>query len=726
MKRIIVLDDYQQVALSSANWGILAGRAEIVVSNERVADRDNLIRLLSGFHGVIVNRERTALTAEIIDALPGLEFIGTSGMRNSAIDVAAAVRRGVLVSGTRTLGYPTVELTWGLILGLLRHIPAEHAAMKVGKWQSTVGRGVSGKVLGIAGFGRIGRDVARAGAAFGMRVLACSRSLSAEQAKAAGVEVVSKPDLFRRSDILTLHLQLNDATLKWVGAEELALMKSEAVLVNTARGPLIDESALTRALQSRTIAGAALDTFEHEPLPSEHPFRVLDNVLLTPHLGYVTAENYAISFGEIVENVVAWLDGTPIRIIGGSSGASNLASQTAQKVEQPSAKQLMEEANREASLLHIWLRTQANAPAQRPWFSAGIDAPASSAVQGRVGLGQIKAQPHRWRWREIEPYLLRIARIARSAEGSPIEFADRQQFLLVNPGMSERLQVASTIRCAVSIYNPRDVAPVHIHTPNASRTILSERGGYTTVDGEKCIAERGDLILTPNGTWHDHGNDGDGPVMWADVLDWPLLEYLDCIWLDDRTPPGLTEGNGRVQRTSRRANYSQTVYGHGGIVPSHLTHSRGIGVSVSPMVHYRGAVVRAALADLKADDGDPYEGISLRFTNPTTGGPVFPTLEYSAQLLRPGEETWMKRETSNTLYFVMEGSGATEVDGKSFDWDTNDIFVVPNFAWRRHVANSGRDVLLYAVSDRPLFEKIGQYRAQGRSAGGSITELANS
>ncbi|HEX3536555.1 MAG TPA: cupin domain-containing protein, partial [Stellaceae bacterium] len=199
------------------------------------------------------------------------------------------------------------------------------------------------------------------------------------------------------------------------------------------------------------------------------------------------------------------------------------------------AREAMERLNREAEAagLHIWLRTQANAPAQRPWFrDNGLDA-AGRVAAGRVGANQMKAAAHHWRWREIGPYLDRIGEIARSADVSPIEFAERQQFLLVNPGLGGRLQVASTIRCAVSIYLPGDVAPVHRHTPNASRTILSENGGYTTIEGERCRAARGDLILTQNGTWHDHGNDGATPVVWADILDFPLLEFLDCSWIDE-------------------------------------------------------------------------------------------------------------------------------------------------------------------------------------------------
>jgi len=206
------------------------------------------------------------------------------------------------------------------------------------------------------------------------------------------------------------------------------------------------------------------------------------------------------------------------------------------------AREAMERLNAEAAGLNIWLRTQANAPSQRPWFrETGLDVGGQLAV-GRVGANQMKAAPHRWRWREIAPYLDRIAEIARNADVPPIEFADRQQFLLTNPGLGGRLQVTSTIRCAVSIYNSGDVAPVHVHAPNASRTILSEKGGYTTIEGERCIAERGDLILTPNGTWHDHGNDDAKPVVWADILDFPLLEFLDCSWIDEEFL-GEREGN---------------------------------------------------------------------------------------------------------------------------------------------------------------------------------------
>jgi gentisate 1,2-dioxygenase len=188
------------------------------------------------------------------------------------------------------------------------------------------------------------------------------------------------------------------------------------------------------------------------------------------------------------------------------------------------AREMMEAINTDAAKHHVWVRTQANAPAQRPWFSQTSGEGGGELASGRVAAAQLKTLPHLWRWKEFSPYLHRISEIAHKADVSPIEFADRQSILLLNPGLKGRLQITNTIRCAISIYNPGDVAPVHLHSPNASRTILSDKGGYTVVEGERCEATRGDLILTPNGTWHDHGNDSDEPVIWIDMLDWPLID----------------------------------------------------------------------------------------------------------------------------------------------------------------------------------------------------------
>jgi len=386
------------------------------------------------------------------------------------------------------------------------------------------------------------------------------------------------------------------------------------------------------------------------------------------------------------------------------------------------ARARMEALNAEAGQYAIWLRTQANAPAQRPWFHDTDVKAAGEMAQGRVAAGQMKATPHHWKWREISPYLDKIARIASEADVPPTEFADRQQFLLTNPGLGGRLQVAATIRCAVSIYNPGDVAKAHLHSPNASRTILSEDGGYTNVEGERCEASRGDLILTPNGTWHDHGNEGNKPIVWIDTLDWPILEFLDIIWLDEEMPAEIGRENLRAQKAVYQSGYSRSLYGNGGIMPRFVSHQRGIGQSLSPYIHYRGADIRKSLNALRSQTGCAYEGIDLALVNPVTGGSLFPTLSYGAQMIRAGEETRYKRETSSTVYVVMEGRGETEVAGRTFQWEENDIFVVPNFLWRRHKALA-KDAVLYTMSDAPLLQKIGQYRAQGVDAKGKIEQL---
>ncbi len=387
------------------------------------------------------------------------------------------------------------------------------------------------------------------------------------------------------------------------------------------------------------------------------------------------------------------------------------------------ARARMEALNSEAKPLNIWLRTQANAPAQQAWFKETGLATAGHIAEGRVAAGQMKAVPHLWKWKEISPYLDKIARIATEADIPPTEFADRQQFLLTNPGLGGRLQVAASIRCAISIYNPGDLARAHLHSPNASRTILSDNGGYTTVEGERCIANRGDLILTPNGTWHDHGNDGTTPVVWIDTLDWPLMEFLDIIWLDEDMPGEMGVDNRRMQRPSSPDGYSHDLYGVGGIMPRIALRSRGFGKGTSPYFHYRGEDIKEALLVLRDEEGDPHEGIALGLVNPATGGAVFPTLTYGAQLIRAGEETQFKRETSSTVYVCISGRGETEIAGQIFKWEENDIFVVPNFLWRRHVAKGPADAVLYTMSDAPLLEKIGQYRAQGMDPKGKVTNI---
>jgi gentisate 1,2-dioxygenase len=405
----------------------------------------------------------------------------------------------------------------------------------------------------------------------------------------------------------------------------------------------------------------------------------------------------------------------------------SVATQTQEKtVRAPlssKARELMEQLNSDAAKSYIWVRTQMNAPAQRPWFTdTGGESGAGQMASGRVAANQLKTAAYRWRWKDYNAYLERIAGIAKKADISPIEFADRQSILLTNPGLNGRLQVTNTIRCAISIYNPGDIAPAHVHSPNASRTILSERGGYTNVEGERCDAHRGDIIITPNGTWHDHGNEGEQPVIWIDMLDWPLMEFLDCAWVDQDFQPG-TGSNAKSQETLHREGYSNHLYGHGGMVPTFLSHQIGFGRDPSPMIHFRGTQIREALEALRKQRGDAYEGIQMQFVNPVTGKPVFPTLNYQAQLLRPGEETLAKRETCGTFMVVMDGKGKSEIGGQWFDWESNDIMVVPNFLWRRHVNTGTGDAVLYTVSDSALLQNIGQYRAQGKDQHGKIVQL---
>ena len=282
--------------------------------------------------------------------------------------------------------------------------------------------------------------------------------------------------------------------------------------------------------------------------------------------------------------------------------------------------------------------------------------------------------------------------------------------------------MTNTIHCAISIYNPGDIAPAHVHLPNASRTILSEKGGYTNVEGERCDAERGDIIITPNGTWHDHGNEAKAPVIWIDMLDWPLMEFLDCAWVDQDFKPA-SGSNAKSQRTIHPSGYSNMLYGSGGMVPTFVSHQIGFGRDPQPLIHFRGAQIRDTLQALRKVKGDPYEGIQMQFVNPVTGQPVFPTLNYQAQLLRPGEELLPKRETCGTFIVVIDGKGKSEIGGQTFDWEANDIMVVPNFIWRRHINTGKSDAILYTVSDSALLGRIGQFRAQGKDKNGKVVQL---
>lgn len=314
MKTIVILDDYQNAALKMGPWERLKGRADIRVLTHYIGERDALVRELSDAHIIVCNRERTPVDKSLLEALPKLELVVTSGMRNNSIDVDAAAARGVTVCGTATLGYPTAELAVGMILGWFRNIPQEVNNLHAGRWQQTVGVGVRGKTLGIVGFGRIGGDVAKVGLALGMKVLAWSRSMTAEKAAAAGVTMASLDEVMAQSDVVSVHLLANAQTRGIIGKREIGLMKKTALLVNTARSALVDQQAMIDALYDGRIGGAALDVYDIEPLPAAHPILKAPNTLLTPHLGYVMEENYRITYTESVEDIEAWLDGKPIRV----------------------------------------------------------------------------------------------------------------------------------------------------------------------------------------------------------------------------------------------------------------------------------------------------------------------------------------------------------------------------------------------------------------------------
>src|SRR5690606_5859974 len=292
MVAIAILDDYQQVAMQMADWSRLQENHRITVFSEPFADEDAAARALVGFDVVCLMRERTPFPASLIERLPNLRLIVTSGPQNAAIDVAAAAKKNVMVCGTPSPGHPTAELTMGLMLSLARNIHTESAAMLTGGWQTTVGRDLRGQTLGIIGLGRIGSLVTRYARAFGMKVIAWSENLTPQRCYEVGAEKVEKDDLFRNSDITTIHTRLSDRTRGLVGARELSLMKPTAYLINTSRGPIIDEAALLAALQEGRIGGAAIDVYAREPLPADHPLRSAPRVLLTPHIGYVTEQTY--------------------------------------------------------------------------------------------------------------------------------------------------------------------------------------------------------------------------------------------------------------------------------------------------------------------------------------------------------------------------------------------------------------------------------------------------
>ncbi|EMY32790.1 phosphoglycerate dehydrogenase-like oxidoreductase [Arthrobacter crystallopoietes BAB-32] len=312
--KIAVLDDYQDVARTLADWDSLG--AEVTFFKEHLGhDDDAVVGALAGFDVVVAMRERTPLREPRLERLPDLRLIVSTGRRNASIDLAAAQRLGITVSHTGYVPEPTAEHTWALIHAATRHLDVELGAIASGGWQTTLGRGLAGRTLGLLGLGNLGTRVAKVGLAFGMNVIAWSQNLTAERAAEHGVQRVEKAELFAASDILSVHLVLSHRTRGLVGEEDLALMKPDALLVNTSRGPIVQEDALLEALQAGRIGGAALDVYDIEPLPAEHPWRTAPRTILTPHLGYVTEEQYRIFYQDAVEDIAAFAAGAPVRVM---------------------------------------------------------------------------------------------------------------------------------------------------------------------------------------------------------------------------------------------------------------------------------------------------------------------------------------------------------------------------------------------------------------------------
>jgi len=313
MTKVAIIDDYQNVALKMADWDSL--EAEVEVFTDHLEDEDDVAARLLPYDVVVVNRERTPFPDSLLGKLSNLKLLITNGMYNNSIDIAAAHTRGITVCGSPSLGHPTPELTWGLIISLARNIPMEERNVREGRWQTTVGLSLKGRTLGIIGLGRLGTPVAQVGLAFGMEVLAWSPNLTDERAAEAGVTRADKDELLAKSDFITLHMPLSDRSRGIMGAEDFAKMKPTAFLINTSRGPLVDEAALIEALNSGAIGGAGLDVYDHEPLPADHPIRSMPNTVLTPHLGYVTVENYEAYYPKAVESIIGWQKGAPTGVL---------------------------------------------------------------------------------------------------------------------------------------------------------------------------------------------------------------------------------------------------------------------------------------------------------------------------------------------------------------------------------------------------------------------------
>ena len=313
--KVAVLDDYQHVAGDFADWDSLGPQVEVQFFHDHLDDEDKLVARLTPFEIIAIMRERTPFGRSLIERLPNLKLLVTTGKRNASVDVKACHDRGVTVCGTGVSDGSTVELTWALIMAVVRGIPREERGMREGRWQTGLGTEIRGKTLGVVGLGRLGSQVAKIGMAFGMKAIAWSQNLSAERASEVGAERVSKEDLFARADVVTVHYVLSDRSRGLVGAPEFAKMKKTAYFVNTSRGPIVDSVALVEALRSGKIAGAGIDVYEREPLPMDDPLRSAPNAVLLPHVGYVSDGVYRVFYPDTVEDIKAWLAGKPVRVI---------------------------------------------------------------------------------------------------------------------------------------------------------------------------------------------------------------------------------------------------------------------------------------------------------------------------------------------------------------------------------------------------------------------------
>ena len=319
MMNVALLDDYQSVAMKMADWQSLAPRATVTAFPDHLDDVDALAERLHSFDVVVLMRERTRVPRALIERLPNLKLLITAAMWNASVDIAAATERGIQVCGTDDLPTPAAEMALGLMLALARAIPQEERAIRAGRWQTTLGVGLRGKTLGVIGLGNLGRQMAGYGKVLGMKTLAWSQNLTNEAAAASDAQRVDLDVLLAESDVISIHLKLSDRTRGLLGARELSLMKPTAYLVNTARGPIVDETALVAALAGKRICGAALDVFDVEPMPANHPFLALDNVVLAPHVGYVTEENYRLIYRGALEDIVAFLEGKVVRALNALS-----------------------------------------------------------------------------------------------------------------------------------------------------------------------------------------------------------------------------------------------------------------------------------------------------------------------------------------------------------------------------------------------------------------------